>query len=221
MISLKNISKFFSSQGIIFSSLSLDIPRGEILGIAGPSGCGKSTLLRCIQGLESIQEGAIDLQGSCGFMFQDFQLFPHMTVFENLVYPCRIRGRPKEEYTAHAKELLQDLGIAHRQQAYPSELSGGQKQRVALGRSLMKNPDILLCDEPTSGLDVATIDDVCDLLRSVQKKNMTLVIASHDLDFLTHIAHRIVVFNKGKVMVDMDPRQEKNPVSFLKNCYNF
>ena len=217
MIILNNVSKFFSSRSIL-SHISLHIPKGEILGIAGPSGGGKSTLLRCIQGLDSISEGNITLRGSCGFMFQDFQLFPHMTILENLTYACTF-GNKNHNSKERGIKILQDLNIEHKQKAYPSELSGGQKQRVALGRSLMKNPDILLCDEPTSGLDVATIDDVCDLLRSVQKNNMTLVIASHDLDFLTHIAHRIIVLNRGGLTTDIDPKTKENPVSFLKTCY--
>lgn len=220
MISLVQVSKFFANRAIL-SEISLEIPQGQILGIAGPSGGGKSTLLRCIQGLDTIDGGSISLKGSCGFMFQDFQLFPHMTVMKNLTYACTL-GKTKNnhgEYEERAKNLLENLGIGYHKDSYPWELSGGQKQRVALGRSLMKNPNILLCDEPTSGLDVATIDDVCDLLRSVQKNNMTLVIASHDLDFLTHMAHRVVVLKNGQIQVDMDPRREKDPVGFLKTCY--
>lgn len=218
MLKINNISKKF--QGIhVLEKINLNIDEKSITGLAGPSGSGKSTLLRCIQGLEKIDDGKIEFKGKCGFMFQDFQLFPHMTVIENLVYaPTLKRGNP-DKIEKEAISILKKLNIENKQENYPGELSGGQKQRVALARSLMMKPDLLLCDEPTSGLDIATIEDVVELLQTAKKLGSSLVIASHDLDFLTKIADRIIILKEGKIATDIQTKEIDDPLHYLKKFY--
>ena len=186
MLKINNAFKSFGNLAIL-NNINLHITKNSIVGLAGPSGGGKSTLLRVMQKLENLDRGTLDIHGSTGFMFQDFQLFPHMNVFDNLTYATKVLNY--QDYHQHAKDLLTKLCLINKEQHYPDQLSGGQKQRVALARSLMLKPDILLCDEPTSGLDIATINDVVDLLLSVHKMSVTMVIASHDLDFLAKIAY--------------------------------
>jgi polar amino acid transport system ATP-binding protein len=196
------------------------VRKSEILGLAGSSGSGKSTLLRCIQKLDVPDSGEIKCDCKVGFMFQDFQLFPHMTVLQNLVYaPSLKRKKDKEQFVDQAMDMLKSLGMESKASEYPKTLSGGQKQRAALVRSLMTKPDILLCDEPTSGLDVATIIDVVSLLKSINELGVTLIIASHDLDFLTKIANRVVLIKKGKIAVDVELSKQTDPVSYLREYY--
>lgn len=151
-------------------------------------------------------------------MFQDFQLFPHMTVAENLLYAPNLTGE-KNKNEQRADIILKDLGLESKKYAYPQELSGGQKQRVALARSLMISPNILLCDEPTSGLDVATTMDVVLLLKSVCETGVTMVIASHDLDFLTKISDRIVLLKNGEIVVDVNVSKYDDPINYLRKYY--
>lgn len=217
MLRINKACKSFGTTKI-FAKLTLDLKPQSILGLAGPSGSGKSTLLRCIQQLEAIDSGTIDYTGNSGFMFQDFQLFPHMTVLDNLMYaPKRLNQTVNHEEQAYA--LLNSLGINDKSLAYPHQLSGGQKQRVALARSLMMKPDLLLCDEPTSGLDLASIDEVVSLLNSVKALGITMIIASHDLEFLCKMADRIVVLKKGTLVADLIPNQLTNPIMKLKHYY--
>lgn len=217
MLNIHNVIKK-NKNSTILQSLSFSIKKMEIVGLAGPSGSGKTTLLRSIQGLEKINAGSIKMNGTSGFMFQDFQLFPHLTVIENLLYAPSLHDSAKNHIPA-AEQLLKELGIYNKKESLPKHLSGGQKQRVALARSLMMHPDLLLCDEPTSGLDVATINDVVQLLSSVRDKGITMLIASHDLDFLTKIADRIIVLKEGKLIVDMNPGEHKNPIEYLTTLY--
>ncbi|MBS1988766.1 amino acid ABC transporter ATP-binding protein [Candidatus Dependentiae bacterium] len=217
MLTIKKANKVFNGVPVL-DDINLSIKKTTIVGLAGPSGSGKSTLLRCIQKLEKLDSGIIDSKGKCGFMFQDFQLFPHMTVMQNLVYAPKLKNKG-QDYDQQAEAILQNLGIAHKAYEYPGKLSGGQKQRVALARSLMMQPDILLCDEPTSGLDVATTMDVVTLLKSVKDIGTTMVIASHDLDFLTKISDRIVLLKAGKILVDVELQNIGDPVNYLKKYY--
>lgn len=217
MLSIKTVSKNFGPLQVLHQ-ISLELEEKDIVGLAGSSGSGKSTLLRCIQGLESVDSGTIVAPSPSCFMFQDFQLFPHMNVLQNLVYSPKLHDK-KADYQSRAMELLKALGMDHKISALPHELSGGQKQRVALARSLMMNPKLLLCDEPTSGLDVATIMDVVTLLETVRKFGVTMVIASHDLDFLTKIADRIIILKQGEIAFDAAPRELENPIEHLKKFY--
>lgn len=217
MLRLENASKFFGTTKVL-DNISLEIAPGTITGLAGPSGGGKSTLLRCLQGLETLSSGTLHAQGARGFMFQDFQLFPHMNVLDNLIYAPKCHDE-KADHKGQARSLLESLGLLGKEKHFPHQLSGGQKQRVALARCLMMKPEYLLCDEPTSGLDVATIQDVVNLLKSVTNKGVTMIIASHDLDFLTQIADRIVVLSKGVLALDAHLKSMENPIGTLKNYY--
>ncbi len=217
MLKIKNLSKIFGDI-IILDNIELTIEKARIVGLAGPSGSGKSTLLRLIQKLEIANSGTIECSARTGFMFQDFQLFPHMTVLENIIYAPKLHKKDIN-YMEQAIIIMDNLAISSKAQDYPLNLSGGQKQRVALARSLMMKPDILLCDEPTSGLDVATILDVVTLLESVKNKGVTILIASHDLDFLTKISDRIILLKNGKIIVDINPWAIEEPINYLKNFY--
>ena len=217
MLKINNVSKKFDNT-VVLNDINLDIEKGSIIGLAGLSGSGKSTLLRCIQGLDSQDTGTIECNGKVGFMFQDFQLFPHITVLDNLSYAPSIKDK-ETNYKDKAQELLAELGIADKYSSYPHELSGGQKQRVALARSLMMHPCCLLCDEPTSGLDVATISDVVNLLFKVKAMGVTMLIASHDLDFLSKVADRVVVLKQGEIKLDVKPASLDDPIAVLKEHY--
>lgn len=206
----------------VLDHIDLHVEKNSILGLAGPSGGGKSTLLRCIQDLECLDSGRIRLSAKSGFMFQDFQLFPHMTVLENLCYAPLIASKKVKLATtleARAIKLLQTLSVGDKTSCLPHQLSGGQKQRVALARSLMMEPQLLLCDEPSSGLDVATIGDVVSLLRSVRDLGVSMIIASHDLDFLTALCDRIVVLKGGRMVADVQVKALENPIAVLKDYY--
>jgi polar amino acid transport system ATP-binding protein len=217
MLIVQGVTKKFKENSVL-DDISFTIEAGHIVGLAGPSGGGKSTLLRCIQNLETINAGIIELKARSGFMFQDFQLFPHMSVLKNLTYSVDVQKKGLSS-SQKAYALLKKLGVEHKADAYPNELSGGQKQRVALARSLITDPQVLLCDEPTSGLDVATIDDVISLLKSVQDLGVSMIIASHDLDFLTKISDRIILLKGGKVVFDGVPQKMTDPISILKQYY--
>lgn len=218
MLKIKNIVKKTKRNVFALNDVSLTVTKQEVIGLAGPSGSGKSTLLRCIQELEKVTSGRIEKTGKSGFMFQDFQLFPHMTVLQNLLYAPQI-NTPKQDHKESALTFLKKLGIPNIKDAFPNTLSGGQKQRVALARSLMMHPEILLCDEPTSGLDVATIREIIKLLKSVQDLGITMIIASHDLDFLTKISDRIILLKEGKIVADMQPSRFEDPIDYLTQLY--
>lgn len=217
MLKIKNACKKFGGN-VVLNNINMSVAPNRIIGLAGPSGSGKTTLLRCIQGLEKIDTGMIECDYSTGFMFQDFQLFPHMTVIENLIYAPRLLDTTKD-HKIKAFQLLTHLSIADKSNDYPHKLSGGQKQRVALARSLMMHPKLLLCDEPTSGLDVATISDVVDLLKSVQQMGVTMIIASHDLDFLTQISDQIILLKHGAIVASIEPKLLEKPIECLKKYY--
>ncbi|APS00359.1 amino acid ABC transporter ATP-binding protein [Pajaroellobacter abortibovis] len=217
MLKIANALKDFHGHRVL-EGVSLEVQPNRIVGLAGPSGGGKSTLLRCIQGLDTLDAGQIICSGRPGFIFQDFQLFPHMTVLANVTYALEKVGR-----NANARELglslLKQLGLREKTDRFPHQLSGGQKQRVALARTLAIHPDLLLCDEPTSGLDVSSIQDVIDLLRSVHKMGVTMLIASHDLDFLTQMSDRLLVLKKGKIVADLIPSEFSDQREYLKSLY--
>ena len=217
MLKITDICKKFEDLQIL-DHINLMVENSKIIGLAGPSGSGKTTLLRCIQRLETIDSGVIECTSVTGFMFQDFQLFPHMTVFENLMYAPTLQNKSKDN-KQYAAKLLQTLGISSKVKDYPHQLSGGEKQRVALARSLMMHPDLLLCDEPTSGLDVATTLDVVALLESVRRMGITMVIASHDLDFLTKVSDNIFLLKAGRIVVSIAPKTIEDPIYYLKKYY--
>jgi polar amino acid transport system ATP-binding protein len=216
MLEITNACKNYGSIQVL-KQINLSIEAQTVVGLAGPSGSGKSTLLRCIQKLELLDAGRINFAGKSGFMFQDFQLFPHMTVLQNLIYAPKLQNKTIN-HEEQAQRLLNNLGIADKAASYPGQLSGGQKQRVALARSLMMQPTLLLCDEPTSGLDLVTIDGVISLLNSIKAIGVTMVIASHDLDFLSKLTDRLVILRGGLLVADVKS-QELPQVYDLKKYY--
>ncbi len=216
MLKINNIFKNYHEH-VVINGITLEVKKNEILGLAGSSGSGKTTLLRCIQKLENIDSGSIECNEETVFMFQDFQLFPHMNVMQNLLYAPLLNNIEGAENSAMS--FLKKLNIEDKAKFYPSQLSGGQKQRVALARSLMMHPSLLLCDEPTSGLDVATINDVVTLLVSVKNMGVTMIIASHNLDFLLQISDRIVLIKDGTIAIDIYVHNTKDPLNFLQKHY--
>jgi polar amino acid transport system ATP-binding protein len=217
MLSIVNMSKTLGGKAVL-QDISLDITQGSVVGLAGPSGSGKSTLLRCIQGLEKNDAGQLTCEGTMGFLFQDFQLFPHMTVLNNITY-APLHVLHEKNAKENARQLLQQLNLEQIADVLPGQLSGGQKQRVALARTLAMHPDMLLCDEPTSGLDILSIQDVIHVLQKVKKMGVTLLIASHDLEFLSSIADRILILKSGHLVADLVPQVWEKDLNVLKQYY--
>lgn len=218
MLSINNLNKSYAGFDL-FKNFSLEITDISIVGLTGPSGSGKSTLLRCIQNLESIDSGKINFHGKVGFIFQDFQLFPHMTVLENIIYaPIKALKQEKTKINQDAIVLLRQLGLEDQQHKYPASLSGGQKQRAAVARSLIMKPELLLCDEPTSGLDIGAIESFKQLLQEVHNMGVTILITSHDIHFLTQIASRILILKRGMIVNDLIGIDFVNSLDILKNA---
>lgn len=206
MLELRNIHKRFGDKQIL-SEFNLTIHEGKILAIVGPSGGGKTTLLRMLAGLEKIDSGEVYYNGESlaldeltkrqllGFVFQDFQLFPHLSVLENLtISPVKMNGMPQEEANGKARALLERLGLAGFEDAFPYSLSGGQKQRVALARAMMIDPGIIGYDEPTSALDPALRLEVEKLILQNKELGMTQIVVTHDLTFAENIADELLTF---------------------------
>ncbi|HFI0632882.1 TPA: amino acid ABC transporter ATP-binding protein [Streptococcus suis] len=215
VLELQNITKNFGQQTIL-NHLSLSIKEGEVVVILGPSGCGKSTLLRCINKLESIQEGDIlldeqsilsgslslqDIRQKIGMVFQDYELFPHMDVLQNLTLaPVKALKRNKEDVQVEAETLLKRVGLEQKKHSYARELSGGQKQRVAIIRSLLMHPEILLFDEVTASLDPEMVREVLVLINDLAKEGRTMLIVTHEMAFARAIANRIIFMDKGEII---------------------
>jgi len=201
--------------------VSLDVAAGEVLVIIGPSGSGKSTLLRCINHLEKPTAGHVFIEGvdleakdtninkmrtEIGMVFQQFNLFPHLTALDNITLAQRVvRKRPKEEREQVARQLLERVGIPEKADVYPGQLSGGQQQRVAIARALAMNPKIMLFDEPTSALDPEMIKEVLDVMVDLAKSGMTMVCVSHEMGFARAAAHRLIFMDQGMIVEDTTP----------------
>jgi polar amino acid transport system ATP-binding protein len=219
---VKSFGKIKALQGV-----SITVKRGEVLVVIGPSGSGKSTLLRCINMLEHPDSGNIIVDGfplmhketninlvraEVGMVFQQFNLFPHLTVLENIILAQRIvRKRKHEEAKKIAEQQLKYVGIPEKAEAYPQELSGGQQQRVAIARALAMNPKIMLFDEPTSALDPEMIKEVLDVMVALAKAGMTMVVVSHEMGFVRAAAERIVFMDQGRII------EEGTPDAFFNN----
>jgi ABC-type polar amino acid transport system ATPase subunit len=202
----------------VLDNLSIDIAMGEVLVLCGPSGCGKSTLLRCINGLEEIQGGELwvgdirvdkaspeDLQRvrvSSGLVFQNFNLFPHMRIIDNItIAPIKIKGMARKDAEQQAQALLESVGIPEKAQAWPFELSGGQRQRVAIARALAMQPTLMLFDEPTSALDPEMREEVMNVIRRLhEERGLTMVVVTHEIGFAKAVAHRAIMMEKGKIV---------------------
>ncbi|HNT25718.1 MAG TPA: amino acid ABC transporter ATP-binding protein [Anaerolineales bacterium] len=219
MIRIKNVHKYFGHVHAL-QGVSLDVSKGEVVVIVGPSGSGKSTLLRCINRLEEYDEGEIVVDGipldsakninevrkEVGMVFQQFNLFPNMTVKENLTLAQRvIRKRTAEEAGEIADQLLIKVGIPEKSDAYPMQLSGGQQQRVAIARALAMSPKIMLFDEPTSALDPEMIKEVLDVMLALAQEGMTMVVVSHEMGFARNAANRAILMDAGQIVEEATP----------------
>jgi polar amino acid transport system ATP-binding protein len=225
IIQIKGVKKRFGKVEAL-RGVSLDIDEGEVVVIVGPSGSGKSTLLRCINRLEEYEEGTIIVDGmtldntsninairrEVGMVFQSFNLFAHLTAMQNLVLAqCTVRKRGHEEAEEVARALLAKVGIPEKARAYPSQLSGGQQQRVAIARALAMNPKIMLFDEPTSALDPEMIKEVLDVMTSLAKEGMTMMVVSHEMGFARAAASRVMFMDEGQII------EQATPHNFFEN----
>ena len=224
MIRASNLYKSFDAQPL-FRGINLSIEKGEVVVCIGPSGSGKSTFLRCINGLEGFERGELEIDGiqihsinmkrpsahdmemlqrvrlKVGMVFQQFNLFPHMTVRENIIEaPMRVLGMEKTDAERKAIELLARINLLHKIDSYPGELSGGEQQRVAIARALAMSPEAMLFDEPTSSLDPEMVGEVLAVIKDLVNDGMTTVIATHEMDFAREVADRVVVFDKGEIV---------------------
>ena len=222
LLDLVNITKSYDGVTIL-DDLNLYIRENEFLTLLGPSGCGKSTLLRCINALEPVQDGSISLHGKdirkgsknitemrqkIGMVFQSYELFPHLTVLDNITLsPVKVQKRKKDEVKAEAMELLQRVGLADKAASYPRQLSGGQKQRVAIVRALAMSPSILFFDEPTSALDPELTGEILEVIRLLADDHMTMVIVTHEMSFARAISNRVIFMADGYIVEEGAPEQ--------------
>lgn len=225
-LQVKDLSKSFGDN-LILKNINLSIQKGEVCAILGPSGCGKSTFLRCINGLENIQRGDIWFNGynlaskqtnwtkvrqKIGMVFQNYELFPHLNVLDNiLLAPLKVQNRKKEEVEQEALTLLRRVGLEHKQKAYPRELSGGQKQRVAIIRALCMNPEIMLFDEVTASLDPEMVKEVLEVILELANEGMTMILVTHEMKFAQRVADWVVFFDSGEII------EEGIPSDFFTN----
>ena len=248
MLRMHDIHKAFGELEVL-KGIDVEIRRGEVLAIIGPSGSGKSTLLRCINKLETIDSGSIEIEGeflvvtnesgeaeyaeakterrllACtGMVFQQFNLFPHMTVLENLLEaPMQVKGLKREEIEPYARELLGKVGLSNRADYYPSQLSGGQQQRVAIARALCMKPDIMLFDEPTSALDPELTGEVLKTMRELAEERMTMAVVTHEMAFAREAASQVIFMADGNIVEQGEPEKffgspkEERTKAFLQN----
>ena len=249
MLRMTGICKSFGGLEVL-RGIDLSLTRGEVLAIIGPSGSGKSTLLRCINKLETIDRGNITIRGeklcwtnpdgttatyastndvrrilmSTGMVFQQFNLFPHMTVIENLIEaPCHVKGMKRDEILPYARELLAKVGLVGREDYYPSQLSGGQQQRVAIARALAMKPDIMLFDEPTSALDPELTGEVLRTMRALAAERMTMIVVTHEMAFAREAATDVIFMENGVIVEQGPPAEffsaprEERTKEFLRN----
>ena len=222
IIQIKNISKKFGNL-LVLDNISMDIEKGDCVCIVGPSGGGKSTLLRCINQLETVTSGNIyiddqditdknininEIRKKIGMVFQHFNLFPHLTIKENLTLaPMKLLKMSKKDADEKAKTLLDRVGLYDKAETYPAMLSGGQKQRVAIVRSLMMDPEVMLFDEPTSALDPEMVGEVLDVMKNLAKSKMTMVVVTHEMGFAREVAKRVVFLDSGKLSYEASPTE--------------
>lgn len=222
MIRIKNLRKAFA-KNVVLRGINLQINRGEVIVVVGSSGSGKSTFLRCLNVLETPTSGQIMIDGvditsprvdlnqlrqKVGMVFQSFNLFPHLSVLDNIkLAPKKLRGLSDRAATQLAKKLLTDVGLRDKAAAFPTSLSGGQKQRVAIARALAMQPEIMLFDEPTSALDPEMIGEVLDVIRQVAAQGMTMVVVTHEMKFAREVGTRMIFLDKGQIIEDGPPAE--------------
>ena len=219
IVSLQGVTKRFGRYTAL-DGVTLDVAQGETLVVIGPSGSGKSTLIRCINRLESHDAGTIAVDGmsvgdtrdltriraETGMVFQSFNLFPHLSVLRNVALaPVRVRGLRWTEAEARARKLLERVGLAAHVDKYPTQLSGGQQQRVGIARALAMEPKVLLFDEPTSALDPEMVGEVLDVMRSLARTGVTMVVVTHEMGFARQVADRVVFMDHGRLVEEGPP----------------
>ena len=231
IISAQNLKKYYNGDKIkALDGVSADINKGEVVVVIGPSGSGKSTFLRCLNLLEVPTAGTILFNGSditdknaninlhrqkMGMVFQHFNLFPHMTILNNMILaPCKLLDKSKEEATEKALGLLKRVGLGDRANAYPSQLSGGQKQRIAIVRALMMEPEVMLFDEPTSALDPEMVGEVLEVMKELAADGMTMVVVTHEMGFAKEVGSRVIFMDEGKIL------EENTPETLFSNPQN-
>jgi ABC-type polar amino acid transport system ATPase subunit len=222
LVELLSIRKSFG-ENVVLDGIDLTIGRGEVVVIAGPSGSGKSTMLRCINGLETVDEGEVRFDGrsvsgagkalarlraEIGMVFQQFNLFAHKTVMENVTLaPMEVKGLSKADARARGQKLLERVGISEKADQYPADLSGGQQQRVAIARALAMEPKLMLFDEPTSALDPEMIREVLDVMRDLARDGMTMAVVTHEMGFAREVCDRIVFIDDGHIVEEGSPKE--------------
>ena len=207
LLQIKNLRKSFGEIEVL-KDISLNVEKGQVLAIIGPSGSGKSTLLRCATGLETKDSGEINYEGSFGLVFQNFNLFPHFSVMQNITdAPIKVQKRKKEEVYKEARVLLKKMGLEEKENVYPYQLSGGQRQRVSIARALAMHPDMLFFDEPTSALDPELTGEILKVIKDLAQENMTMVIVTHEMNFARNVADQIVFIDKGRIAVSGTPEE--------------
>ena len=216
ILEFENVTKYYGDD-LVFSNVNLKIKKGDVIAITGKSGCGKSTLLKCINRLEHINDGKIKFKGidiseismvqlrkKIGMVFQDYNLFDHLTVLDNLIIGLiKIKKHSRDESILEALNMLKKLDLIDKKDNYPNELSGGQKQRVAIARTLLMKPDIILLDEPTSALDKEMKDSVLNLIKKIVEEDMTLIIVSHEEEFIKKVSDTIYNLNNNKLKIQV------------------
>ncbi|MBV1893334.1 MAG: amino acid ABC transporter ATP-binding protein [Ilumatobacteraceae bacterium] len=221
-LELRGVRKAFDTTTVL-DGIDLNVPKGNVITLIGASGSGKSTLLRCVNLLEPVDDGEILLDGvdiaepgldpdpirrRIGMVFQNFNLFPHMSVTDNVaIGPRKVLGVPKNEARESGLKMLTRLGLADRADAYPDQLSGGQQQRVAIARSLAMNPEVMLLDEITSALDPELVGEVLDVIRDLKSDGMTMLFATHEMTFAREISDRVCFLHQGTILEDGPPDQ--------------
>lgn len=237
VISIRGLRKSYGTVSVL-KGIDLEIRKGEVVVIIGPSGSGKSTILRCMNAMEDMTDGDIfyegqslrkmkkyaDLRMHVGMVFQHFNLFPHMTVLENIMYaPVKVRKEPKAEVYERSIQLLRKVGLEEKKDVYPAMLSGGQQQRIAIARALCMQPDVMLFDEPTSALDPEMVGEVLEVMKNLAQSGMTMVIVTHEMRFAAEVADRVIFIDEGVILAEGTPDQilihPENPRirTFLKN----
>lgn len=230
IIDINDLSKAFGDLKVL-TNISTQIRKGDVVCVIGPSGSGKSTFLRCMNLLETPTSGHIYFEGTditdpktnidklrqkMGMVFQQFNLFPHMTILDNMTLaPMKLLGRPKDEAETEALKLLERVGLKEKASAYPGQLSGGQKQRVAIVRALAMHPDVMLFDEPTSALDPEMVGEVLEIMKELAQTGMTMVVVTHEMGFAREVATRVIFIDEGKIQEENTPDEffahPKNP----------
>lgn len=222
MIKIKNLKKKFGKLEVL-KNIDMNVKKGEIVAILGPSGSGKSTLLRCMNLLETPNDGEVIfeekniLDKNCdinkarqniGMVFQNFNLFPNMSVIDNITFaPIKGKKMDKEDAVKIGEELLQRVGLIDKKDAYPSQLSGGQKQRIAIARALAMQPDVMLFDEPTSALDPEMVKEVLDVMKELAKEGTTMVVVTHEIGFAKEVANKVVFMDGGYIVEEGTPTE--------------